>query len=180
MASEKKIDTALAMLSVSYPNYTKNANAMTRAVFQRILADVDDMLLESAVLQWLSTAHPFHPTPGELRDMCHTLIKADEPSAEEAWGLVKKAIRQYGSYRTPEFASETVAKTVAVMGWFELCMSENEEADRAHFWKIYRQIAERAKTETMMLPTVKNNMQQLKAAKVNELIGQTVKRLTSG
>lgn len=180
MATEKKIDTALAMLSVAYPNYSKAANAMTRAVFQRILADVDDMLLESATLQWLSTAHAFHPTPGELRDMCHALIKSDDPTAEEAWGLVKKAIRTYGSYRKPEFASETVAMTVEVMGWFELCMSENEEADRAHFWKIYRQIAERAKTDTMMLPAVKSNLQQLKAANVSELIGQTVKRLTSG
>ena len=182
MATSKQIDLCLASLAVSYPVYAKQQTdpALARQIYHRVLSDVDGDLLESATMQWLSTAKPFHPTPGELRELCYTLIKSDAPSAEEAWGIVKKAIRQFGSYRKPEFSSNVIAETVEIMGWIELCMSENEEADRAHFWRIYAQVSERDKRETIMLPAVKNNLQQLKQSKAQELIGNTVKALTAG
>ncbi len=79
MATETQIDDALGALAVAYPLYDKNqANPiLARKVFHRILKDIDGALLEAAIYQWLSTARPFHPSPGELRDMALTLTERD-------------------------------------------------------------------------------------------------------
>lgn len=186
MASEKEIDIALGSLDVAYPNhmrqYTGPAASLARKMYHRILSDIDGVVLESAVMQWLSMAKPFHPSPGELRDLCLSLVTRDEKSADEAWTEVHDAIRKIGSYRTPTWSSERIAKTVDAFGWYDLCMTETDNLSviRSQFMRIYQAQVDRYRNDALMLPAVKSNLQQLKAAKVSELIGSTAKRLSSG
>lgn len=73
----------------------------------------------------------------------------DDPKeliAEEAWGeLRNEQSRVGGIYGSPNFDDETLRKTVKIMGWRNLCLSTNEEADRAHFMKIFSALKVRSR-----------------------------------
>jgi len=180
MTNHHQIDRALAPLALAYPHHFKQYDSgdmdAARALYHRILSDIDGALLEAAVTHWLSLAKPFHPSPGELRDMAYSLSD-QHPSAEEAWGVVKQAMRQIGSYRTPEFDDPLIARAVEIMGWRDLCLSENDVADRAHFFRIYDSLKARAKNEALMLPDVRRGVEQLKAGPVRGLLGVLAERL---
>lgn len=51
------------------------------------------------------------------------------------------------------------------MGWKELCLSENQEYDRAHFFKVYKSLSERAESDVKMLPQVRAMLPQQEAIK---------------
>ena len=76
----------------------------------------------------------------------------EDLSAGEAWLKVMKAISSIGSYGRPQFENELIDKSVASVGWRNLCMSENISVERAHFLKIYESIASRCRTHTLSLP----------------------------
>lgn len=68
------------------------------------------------------------------------------PTAWEAWGMVMDEMRiRGGSYGTPNIKNRLVQKAVDIVGWREICMSENVDAIRAHFTKAYESLMEREK-----------------------------------
>lgn len=186
MANSLEVDKALAALDTVYPHHMKQYSGkmadLARQMYHRILSDIDGALLESAVLHWLSTSRPFHPSPGELRDAALALITRDEKNGEEAWIEVHDAIRHLGSHRTPQWSNERITKTVAAFGWFDLCMTETDQMSfvRGQFIKIYEAQSKRERDDRLMLPEVKRMVNQLGKARVDELIGQAAKRLSAG
>lgn len=180
MATNKQIDMAMAALDAAYPQHFKQLSdeqvTIARRLYHRILADIDGALIEAAVLHWLSTARPFHPSPGELRDMAYSL-SSHQNSAEEAWGQVKRAISQYGVYRIPQFDDSLVADAANVIGWRELCLSENEVANRAHFFKVYDALKARKRNDDLMLPEVRRSVDQLQAGRVRGLLGTLAEKM---
>lgn len=71
-------------------------------------------------------------------------------SPEEAWGEVVREKSKAFIYSDRKITDPIAEETVKVMGWRNLCLSENEEADRAHFFKIYKSIADRQKHSAIM------------------------------
>jgi hypothetical protein len=69
-------------------------------VYMTILADVDDDVLEAAVMQYLSEANQFTPiaTPGVLREKAMDLqmLALGVPTGGEAWGMVLAAVKSSG------------------------------------------------------------------------------------
>lgn len=176
--SESGVDQCLARLSVSYPNHFKRDGLdadLALQVYHEILDDVDDGLLIAATKQWLSTARPFHPSPGELRDLALTLISRDEKSADEAWIEVLEAIRRIGSYGKPQWSNDLIERTVKAFGWMELCMTENDQMSYARdsFMKIYKAQTARRRDENLMLPDVKNIIARLAESKRLELASKS-------
>jgi hypothetical protein len=51
---------------------------------------------------------------------------------------------------------EPVRLAVKRMGWRELCMSENNMADRAHFLRIYETMEKRTKEDNLLPVALKN------------------------
>ena len=190
MASEKEIDNCLAALETTYPNHFKqladlDKMKLARAIYHRVLADVNGALLEAATMQWLSTAHPFHPSPGELRDLALRLVECGEPSADEAWIEVLSAIKRVGSYGLPQWSNERIAQAVKAFGWFELCMTETDQLGivRAQFMKIYEAQAKREHDDRLMLPETRRNVQQAQALipdKAGYAVGQAARQLGAG
>jgi hypothetical protein len=170
------VNQCLARLEVVYPHHFKQSGNVKLAleVYHEILDDIDDSLLIATTKQWLSTARPFHPSPGELRDLSLTMITRNEPSADEAWSEVLEAIHKIGSYRTPEWSNERITKTIKAFGWFELCMTETDQLGivRSQFMRIYEAQTKREQDDRLMLPETR--------ARVDALIGATVKQLTTG
>lgn len=168
MASDFEIDKCLAALEVVYPNHFKTWTTldqlkMARQLYHRIWRDIDGKLLEAATEQWLSTAHPFHPSPGELRDMALTLIERDELSADEAWLEVLSALKSIGSYGVPQWSNERIAHAVSALGnWKDFCTTELDQMSYARdtFMKIYTAQSKRQHDDRLMLPETRAAVQQ--------------------
>lgn len=172
MANDYEIDKCLAALEVVYPNHfkawtTTEQLTIARKLYHRMWRDIDGHLLEAATDQWLSTARPFHPSPGELRDLALTLVSGDEKSPDEAWIEVLEAIRRVGSYGKPQWSCDLIERTVKAFGWSELCMTETDKMSYARdsFMKIYKAQAARRHDGNLMLPNVKDAIARLAESK---------------
>ena len=80
-----------------------------------------------------------------------------------AWGEVITAIREYGGYE-PEKALQSMSPVTRLavqrIGWKELCMSEDQNIDRAHFFKIYQAEESRQKENTLLPLEVFEKLEQ--------------------
>lgn len=168
--SKSTVNQCMARLAVAYPHHFKQADLdadFSLQVYHEILDDVDDALIMAATKQWLSTAHPFHPSPGELRDMALSLVTRGESSADEAWTEVIDAMRRIGSYGVPTWSNERIAQTVRAFGWRELCATETDQLSiiRAQFMRIYEAQTKRERDEQITLPEVRETLAQIANSK---------------
>lgn len=145
-----RIEATLSMLFSSYPNAA--ISEATVAQYLRLLADIPPAELQVAVDQCIASCK-FLPTIAEIRDAWHGLTHTLAlPSATEGWDEVQREIRRVGYIGAPYFANAITARVVRAMGWRELCASENTVADRAHFLRMYEQLAERGEQVQKLLP----------------------------
>lgn len=177
MANDNEIDQCLAALATVYPQHFRQVPdaKLARQIYHQIWSDIDGDLLTSAVMQWLSTARPFHPSPGELRDLALTLTERNEPSADEAWLEVLLALKSVGSYGIPQWSSARIAHAVAALGnWKDFCMTELDQMSyaRASFLKIYEAQSKREHDDRLMLPETR--------ATVQHMIAQVAERKSIG
>jgi len=157
MASESDVARVVSILSAAYPNW--NVSPYTVEVYYQDLKDIDAHELEIACQHCRTEAgRKFAPSVGELRGAVMDLRRASLqiPSAYEAWGEVLKAFIEVGHNGSPQWSHPLIAKTVRSLGWRNLCMSEDQTADRARFLQAYEQLTQRAESEMMMVPNVKN------------------------
>lgn len=132
----------VALLLAAFPAtgaQTKNLTA-TSQLYERMLADLDVDAATAAVERLIATCK-FLPTVAEIREAAMTVACGEKRPGGEAWGDVLQAVRRFGAYRTPVFADPLVERTVKALGWQELCLSENQAADRARFVQLYDQLA---------------------------------------
>ena len=171
MATEKVIVQVMGVLAAAYPSF--NLTRETIAVYQRVLSDVPDELLQGAALDAVSKSR-FFPTVAELRDAALSIkrIGAGEPSAFEAWDEVCRLIRDQGHGSTPEFSHPWIAAAVRQSGgWVRLCMSENSVADRARFLEAFADAQRRNLEADRTLPQVRDLALRLASARRPELPG---------
>lgn len=139
-------------------------------VYIEALIDLDPMLLESAVLQCI-TSCKFYPKPAEIREAAADLeLKAKGvPDPYEAWAIALKALAA-GIGHPIAGANNAARSSVpphvdraaqAVGGWRVLAMSENLVADRARFIDAYREIMTREISDRQMLPQVRCHLNAL-------------------
>lgn len=86
------------------------------------------------------------------------------PDWGNGWEQVENAIKIYGSYRQAEALEsmdEITRDTVKRLGFYNLCMSENQTADRANFRMIYEQIAERKKRDKQIPESLRLTIQNM-------------------
>ena len=136
-------------------------------VWAEMLSDIPYERIGAALKAHISSS-PFPPKISDIRGWA--TVKVDNTG--EAWGLVKKAIRDYGYWqKEAALASlpDEVRRIVVQLGWESLCTSENEMADRAHFLKVYQAYQER-----------ENRYSALPDAVRMELQSERRKELTSG
>lgn len=159
--AEKTVMQVLAVLTAAFP--TNKVGPETLKIYSLTLSDIPLDVLEAATLQIITTAK-FFPAVSEIRDAATSIMLGLNkiPSAFEAWEEVQEQISKCGDYYryqiaidTPEYSNPIIAKAVDVMGYRVLCESENIVADRAHFFRVYDSLFNRAVDDTKMLPRVK-------------------------
>ena len=117
-----------------------------------MFADVEPEEMLLAVQKMIATK-PYFPTVAEVRSALAEIRAERIPDAGAAWGEVIAAIREYGGYE-PEKALQSMSPVTRLavqrIGWKELCMSEDQNIDRAHFFKIYQAEESRQKENTLL------------------------------
>ena len=141
----------IGILTAVFPNHLSADGVRTYA---RLLGDVPIPVLQVAIEQCANDCK-FFPSVAEIRDRVFKVTEHAQENAAEAWESVMVAIKRYGFYRAPEFDNQITQRTVNAMDWQALCSSENAIADRAHFMKIYDQMAERVKQDAKLIPSAR-------------------------
>lgn len=159
--TDLSITSVLAVLASAFP--ANKVSSETIKIYQLTLHDIPVDVLENACLHLVAT-NKFFPTVSEIRDTAHNIMLGMHkiPSAFEAWEEVQRQISLCGDYyryqivaRKPEYSHPLVEKAVSIMGYRQLCESENLVADRAHFFKVYESLFQRAVSEIKTLPSVR-------------------------
>ena len=142
----------LAVLAASYPKF--EVDDLKVQVWHEMLGDLDYAVASMAVKK-IIMQNTFPPAIAEVRKAAIEISSPRGLTAAEAWGEVVKAVRNYGYYRGEEALaslSPTTAQVVRYMGWREICLSEEPEIIRAHFLRMYDQVAAREQ-EKHLLPS---------------------------
>jgi hypothetical protein len=169
VATDKVIVQVMGVLAAAYPSFLLTRE--TIAVYQRVLSDVPDELLQHAALDTISKCKWF-PTVAELRDAALSIkrIGSGNPSAFEGWEEVVRLIREKGHGFLPEFSHPWIASAVRqIGGWQRLCMSENLVADRARFLEAMQDAERRNLESERTLPQVRELALRLATTRRPEL-----------
>lgn len=156
MANPLDIAHVVKVMSIAFPNWKPTAD--TSEVYFKLLQDIDGEELKVAVLHCLSeSGRAFAPSIGEIRGAVSELrrMSYNVPSSYEAWQEVLMQFAEAGYYNTPKFSHPLIAEAVRRMGWRQLCLSEDQIADRARFIQCYEQLTNRATKEDILLPEVR-------------------------
>lgn len=123
------------------------------------LNDIPYEIAENAVMEHICT-NIYPPNIAEIRKLCMERCKTPVLSFDEAWGVVQKALRDYGFYN-PEKAfatmDELTLSVVKNLGWSRLCQSENPTADRANFREAYQAKADEMRNNNQIPEFVARN-----------------------
>lgn len=136
-----------------------------------LLGDMDYAVLNAAIQKYMVT-NKFPPTIADLREIATTICAGDLPDWGEGWEKVLNAIRYFGFYRETEALQtmdELTRTCVKRLGWRNLCMSENNNLDRANFRMIYEQLQERTKKEQILPLSLNNTIKLLNANTVKQI-----------
>lgn len=136
-----------------------------------LLGDLEYPVLNAAIQKYMLT-NKFPPTIADLREIATTIAAGELQEWGEGWEKVLNAIRYFGYYRETEALAtmdEITQTCVKRLGWRNLCMSDNNNMDRANFRMIYEQLAERTKKENALPVSLSNTIKQLNANTVKQL-----------
>lgn len=135
------------------------------------LKDIPYEIAENAVMEHICT-NVFPPNIAEIRKLCMERCKPKILSFDEAWGVVQKAMADYGWYHPQEaFAimDELTLSVVKNLGWSRLCQSENPTADRANFREAYEAKAKEAVNSNMLPDFIANEKLMLQQRYVPQI-----------
>lgn len=143
-----------ALISASYPREQAFANASPAmvALWAKLLADIPLAAAEAAIASHVSTS-PFPPSIAEIREWAAG--GPGDGAGADAWGKLMQAVRKYGwcnQAEAKEFLGPDIwgAMLRTFPDWLALCMSENMEADRAHFLRMWDSTARRERINRML------------------------------
>ena len=150
-------------LKTYYPRETLLPNNQAVELWFRQLSDIPYNIAEVALNQWVAT-NKWSPSIADIREMALDVQVGVKPDYGEGWEQVQMAIRKYGSYepqKALDSMDEVTRQVVKQLGWRNLCMSENEAADRANFRMIYERLVERKRQDAQLPETLRNLIGQM-------------------
>lgn len=173
--TKKEFGLFVMALKTYFPREQLLPNEQAVELWYRQLQDLDYKIAEAALNEWVAT-QKWSPSIADIRELAARIRFGEIPDWGEGWRNTMKAIRMYGYYR-PEAAMESLddltRETVKRLGFQNLCLSENQEADRANFRRIYEQLADRNRVQSMIPAAVKEVISKIR----QDLAGAEVEKL---
>jgi len=135
------------------------ANDSKFAIWYELLGDLDFKIVKIAV-EKLIIQSPYVPAISDIRKQ---VVEIMHPSidATEAYGEVRRAIKEYGYDYAPEAfgsMSPLTRKVCEYIGWQNICLSEEPSVIRGQFLKMYEQLREREQKEMLLPEGLKKEM----------------------
>ena len=150
--TKKEFATFTMALKTYFPRENILPNQQAMELWFAQLQDIPYKVAEIGLNKWVSL-NKWSPSIADIREMSVSVSHIDLPDWGDAWEEVCRAIRHFGSYEATkalESLSPLARKTAQRMGFRDLCMSENPQADRANFRMIYEQLAERERKDMQL------------------------------
>lgn len=145
----------MAILSMHFEN--QDLDEFRLAAWHHALRDLTDEQFRIGLRKFLTMHTDIYPNtniPACIRQY-GLWDEFKNPSKAEAWGLVMKEICNVGgNYGIPKIKQRAVQKAVEILGWANICQTENQEATRAHFFQIYESLVNREKQEILACETL--------------------------
>jgi hypothetical protein len=165
--SEEAVIKIMKILGAAYGK--DSIDPETTEIYVRMLSDIDDDILEQSCIDHISRSQWF-PKISELRKESVTLSLSTRliPSAYQAWQEVIGYAERFGHTSSPSWSHPLIGQTVDSLGWYHLCMSENQISDRARFIEAYMDFKERAIEDAVTMPEIK----QLAASMNKQIEGE--------
>ena len=158
-------------LKTYFPKDNLLPSSEAMELWYRSLADIPYRLAEIFLQKWV-TSEKWSPSIAEIRKGCADLTNEETPDWAAGWSEVVKAIGRYGymqESKALESMSPITRQTVERLGWKNLCMSENEVADRANFRSTY-ELLEKREIEHRQLPeALKDTIAQIQGGGMPQL-----------
>ena len=161
----------LKVLKVAYPRFyaemSKKEAEDTINLWQEMFSG-DNPALVTAAVKELVNSFKFPPTIADVKDKMYELTKTDTETPVELWNAIKKAMRNstYNAVeefeRLPEIAKKFVGSPNQLREW-AISDDYNDGVIKGQFFKQVEILKQREKDNTMMLPEVRNLVQQLSA-----------------
>ena len=149
---KKEFSLFTMALRTYYPRENILPNNQAMELWFRQLQDIPYKVAEASLNKWVAT-NKWSPSIADIREMASTVTEGEIPDWGDGWEQVLKAIRNLGSYRildAMESFDPITRQCVERLGFKNICMSENINADRANFRIIYEQLAERKKRDAQI------------------------------
>ena len=175
MATKAEVGKALAATMPLFANYkpprpnpdgkgSAEMDALVNA-WLGMVAHLDAATFQAA-LQLVATRSEFFPTPALVLAAVTELTTMPARTGLEAWNEVRRAIAEHGVYHPPggaqygefrnyqwDFSDPLVSRLIdGAKAWAELCLSENEIADRARFIDAYDKLQVRERDKARLTP----------------------------
>ena len=151
----------LAVLAAAFPRF--EVDDLKVQVWHEMLGDLDYDVANIAIKK-IIILNTFPPAIAEVRKTAIEISNSINITAAEAWGEVIRAVKKYGHYRAKEAIasmSPATAQVVRCIGWSEICLTEEPGVIRAHFLKMYDQIAAREQEKQLLSPTMQTEIKKL-------------------
>lgn len=180
MRAITKIDFAAIMagIAVVYPNFKAAEDEKVLEIWYSMLCDIPKKTLQMTVRTHIST-NVFPPTIADLRKLSAEIGKS-KADWSIGWGLVTKAITSFGYYREQEALEylaerdKLTAEVVKRLGFQSLCLSENQQTDRANFRMAYENLEDKEKYNLTLPPEARMPMLTLDEVD-NKVLSDAVK-----
>lgn len=147
-----------------YPSYKPVALAETIDLWASLFKEYPYQLVSAALQAYMMQDNAFAPSPGQLVAM----IPKDEIPELEAWGQVRKALRNgtYGAEeeyeKLPEIIQKAVGSPEQLRAWASAPEEETETVMQSNFLRTYRAVKERVKQMEMLPASVRGVLEQAK------------------
>lgn len=161
----------LKVLKVAYPRFyaemSKKEAEDTINLWQEMFSN-DNPALVTAAVKELVNSFKFPPTIADVKDKIYEITNKEEETPVELWNAIKKAMRNstYNAVeefeRLPEIAKKFVGSPNQLREW-AISDDYNDGVVKGQFFKQVEIIKQREKDNAMMLPEVRNLVQQLSA-----------------
>ena len=144
-----------------------------------MLQDIPFELGKAAVSAHVANC-PYAPAISEIRAYARKFAEPEAISAEEAWAKAIRAVRRYGTgprnFTTGKFPYEMardsvpaeVWRTMDLLGYQAMCLSENTDVLRAHFIRTFERQRQLREERQALLPFLPEDARQ----KVKGLLGE--------
>ena len=161
--TSKEFGVLANVLKTLYPKENLFPNPEATEMWYGFLKDLDYQTASAAIQKWVSTSK-WSPTIADIRQLSSEITMGQSPDWGDGYAEMRKAIGRYGYMNETEALeslSEITRATVRRMGWMNICMSENEDTQRANFRMIFEEVARRKREEAQMPKAVRDRINQL-------------------